>query len=182
MTLHFFPAPNARDPRTSPRIGDVLRVGDRTRKILEWRVSKGYHKYGWEPTPDVAEVRYSSGRSERWIPMAPWLAWARDAEVVEVSTEPELHLRFDEEKAGVERVEVDGTARRLFFAWGVAVVDGPCVNLVEHDGTPIYGMTWNRRTSRGWTAFEIVVMYHAFITGHGMRPGQPAFRVLEGGQ
>lgn len=93
MTLHFFPTPNARDPRTDPRIGDELQVNGRIWKVLGWRDAQGFTCIGWAPGPSVEEVRYLSGRSERWISMASWLALARGAEVVEAATDPALNLR-----------------------------------------------------------------------------------------
>lgn len=68
----------ARDPRSDPRPGDVLRKGERTRIVLSAK-----------PLGAGFMVSYNSGKRthDTWI--STWREWCRGAEVVRVSTEGE---------------------------------------------------------------------------------------------
>lgn len=74
-----------RDPRVDPRAGDVVRKGDKTRRVLE--VSR---RNEWEGR-QVYAVRFlrSSPRGEagasNWLDQ--WVAWCRGASVVRVAQE-----------------------------------------------------------------------------------------------
>lgn len=83
---------SARDPRTDPRPGDVVRKGSVTREVLIFRERL--------PSPMVRFVcaftssRWSGGRlvqhpmrQKLWTRLAKWQDWCRCSEVVRVAQE-----------------------------------------------------------------------------------------------
>ena len=168
-----FPVRDARDPRTDPRVGDVLSDGRYKRTIIGWgRGGKSWISENWTAPQDASFVRYSSRRSRAWMPWDDWMGWAAGCEVVETATDPALGVHWHEQRAGVHRVEQDGALRTLHFRWGYAVVDGDVVALHGPEGEP---MIRCRIQQHRWTPIEIAILY--FGITHGLAETPKRFRL-----
>lgn len=68
-----------RDPKLDPFPGDILRKGNQTRKVARITITESMIEVAFKPQTSTASVK-----KDRYLGIATWRNWARDAEVVTI--------------------------------------------------------------------------------------------------